>query len=721
MKSGELFSGRYQLVEALGQGGYGEVWRAKDRELCRPVALKILRADASGDVAEKRFRREAMITARLQHPGLVVVYDVGQDHGRTFIVMELLEGADLAHVLRNAPAGLPVQRVIDVARQALEAVAAAHDRAVVHRDLKPANLFLQADGRIKVCDFGIAYSSDSTKGLTPDGQVMGTFEYLSPEQCRAEQVDARSDLYSFGCVLYALLTGAPPFTGAPPVGLLMRHLQEAPRSPRSLRPDIPQELDNLVLGLLAKARDRRPASAKTVVRALGEVALKSRPSTAGRWHTVRPAPAQAGATGQAARHSPDGTTLRASPGAGSLLRGRYELLKEIAPRGPGGTWSAWDRTLDRGVTVRLLDATTSSRLDRARLDRDAKVGARSQHPGLPVVHDTDWESDQAFTVGEQVDADDLHDVLARSTGGLPLGEALQLARSLAEALAAAHGDSVAHLGLTWRNVLRRPDGSIAVCDFGITSAGPGGVGSGLFTAPEQWQDTQADRRADLYALGCLLHALYTARPPFRGNSPKQQAHLHRTQKAPLLRTVRPAVPAAVETLGSRLLAKEPDRRPTADETRAILTHLIDDGSGSARVKQGARFCAPVHAAHGTPYRAIGGSWSKGYHTGVDFPVPSGTDILAVAAGSVVSAGWGGSFGYQVVLRHDEGIFSQYAHLSAITVKDGQHIDVGQRVGRSGSTGNSSGPHLHFEIRKGPDYGSDIDPVAFLRSQGVDLN
>ncbi|MDX2760413.1 protein kinase domain-containing protein [Streptomyces europaeiscabiei] len=722
MKSGELFSGRYQLVEVLGHGGFGEVWRAEDQKLRRPVALKILRADASGDVAEKRFRREATITARLQHPGLVVVYDVGQDLGRTFIVMELLEGADLAHVLRSAPTGLPIRQVIDVARQALQAIAAVHERTVIHRDLKPANLFLQADGRIKVCDFGIAYSSDSTKGLTPDGQVMGTFEYLSPEQCRAEQVDARSDLYSFGCVLYALLTGAPPFTGFPQVGLLVRHLQEAPRSPRSLRPDIPQELDDLVLGLLVKdPRDRRPASAEAVVKALGELALKSRSSTAGRCRTVEPAPAPAGATRRATRRSPDGTTLRTSPGAGSLLRGRYELLEEIAPRGPGGTWSARDRALDRRVTVRLLDATTSARLDRARFDRDARVGARARHPGLLVVHDTDWEGDQAFTVGEPVDADDLHGVLARSTGGLPLGEALQLSRSLAEALAAAHGDSVAHLGLTWTNVLRRPDCSIAVCDFGTTDAVPGGVGNGLFTAPEQWQDVRADGRADLYALGCLLYALYTARPPFRGNGPKQQAHLHRTQEAPLLRAVRPAVPAAVETLGSRLLAKEPDRRPTADETRITLAHLANDGSGRARITRGARFCAPVDAKRGTPYRAIGAVWSKGYHTGVDFPLPSGTSVRAVAAGSVVSAGWAGSFGYQVVLRHDEGIYSQYAHLCALSVKAGQRIDVGQRVGRSGSTGNSDGPHLHFEIRKGPGYGSDIDPVAFLCTQGVHLN
>ncbi|OIJ92659.1 transglycosylase family protein [Streptomyces colonosanans] len=128
--------------------------------------------------------------------------------------------------------------------------------------------------------------------------------------------------------------------------------------------------------------------------------------------------------------------------------------------------------------------------------------------------------------------------------------------------------------------------------------------------------------------------------------------------------------------------------------------------------------APVHAALGTPYRAAGSSWSKGYHTGVDFPVPTGTSVKTVAAGHVVSAGWGGSFGYQVVIRHADGHYTQYAHLSAISVKDGQSVGAGQRIGRSGSTGNSTGPHLHFEVRTGPGFGSDIDPIAYLRARGV---
>ncbi|MER5835927.1 transglycosylase family protein [Streptomyces sp. NPDC002130] len=155
--------------------------------------------------------------------------------------------------------------------------------------------------------------------------------------------------------------------------------------------------------------------------------------------------------------------------------------------------------------------------------------------------------------------------------------------------------------------------------------------------------------------------------------------------------------------------KEQPKERAKDESR-------ERADRSTATRQG--FVAPVNASLGTPYRKAGSSWSKGYHTGIDFPVPTGTSVKSVASGSVVSAGWGGSYGYQVVVRHADGRYSQYAHLSAISVRDGQSVSAGQRIGRSGSTGNSSGPHLHFEVRTGPGFGSDVDPVAYLRAGGV---
>lgn len=163
--------------------------------------------------------------------------------------------------------------------------------------------------------------------------------------------------------------------------------------------------------------------------------------------------------------------------------------------------------------------------------------------------------------------------------------------------------------------------------------------------------------------------------------------------------------------------KKPTGKKSTDDKS---TDDKSTGKKSATEKKstGRSLVAPVDAGLGTPYHATGSSWSKGYHTGVDFPVPTGTSVKSVAPGTVVSAGWGGSFGYQVVVRHSDGRYSQYAHLSAISVRDGQSVGAGQRIGRSGSTGNSTGPHLHFEVRTGPGFGSDIDPLAYLRAGGV---
>jgi murein DD-endopeptidase MepM/ murein hydrolase activator NlpD len=196
-----------------------------------------------------------------------------------------------------------------------------------------------------------------------------------------------------------------------------------------------------------------------------------------------------------------------------------------------------------------------------------------------------------------------------------------------------------------------------------------------------------------------------ARPEKRHTDPgKQRGTAQKTspgaEKAP------PKAERKPSTTERKPSKAAPEQRKPSRSTERTRNH-----AGASRV-------APVDAALGTPYHKAGSYWSKGYHTGVDFPVPTGTSVKAVAAGRVVAAGWGGSFGYEVVVRHDDGRYSQYAHLSAISVKTGQSVGAGQRLGRSGSTGNSTGPHLHFEVRTGPGFGSDIDPVAYLRAGGV---
>ncbi|CAL9352171.1 transglycosylase family protein [Streptomyces sp. enrichment culture] len=190
-------------------------------------------------------------------------------------------------------------------------------------------------------------------------------------------------------------------------------------------------------------------------------------------------------------------------------------------------------------------------------------------------------------------------------------------------------------------------------------------------------------------------------------------------KAPAKPSSASPKPSGKKAAAPRTEQKKTEKTEKKDAPRTEKrTEDRADRSGSASTA--AKRVAPVSAALGTPYHKAGSAWSKGYHTGVDFPVPTGTPVKSVGAGTVVAAGWEGSFGYQVVVRHADGRYSQYAHLSAISVRNGQSVGAGQRIGRSGSTGNSSGPHLHFEVRTGPGFGSDVDPLAYLRAGGVKI-
>src|SRR5580693_9504688 len=274
MQAGLELSGRYALEELLGSGGMGEVWRAVDRQLDRPVAVKVLRDRYADPGVVRRFQQEARISARLQHSGIAVVHDAGEHDGQLFIVMELLRGEDLAAMLERAPAGLPLATAVSVATQAAEALAAAHVGGVIHRDLKPANLFLLPGGQLKICDFGIARTTDASTGLTGTGTFIGTPAYMSPEQwVDGKSVDKRSDLYSLGCVLYALLVGQPPFHSGELPTLIYSHLNTTPASVRTIRPEVPARLDRLVCELLAKKPADRPSDAgevAAVLRSIGD-------------------------------------------------------------------------------------------------------------------------------------------------------------------------------------------------------------------------------------------------------------------------------------------------------------------------------------------------------------------------------------------------------------------------------------------------------------------
>src|SRR5579864_1766748 len=258
MTQPRLLGGRYELDGVVGRGGMAEVYRARDIRLDRIVAVKTLREDLARDQTfQARFRREAQSAASLNHPSIVAVYDTGEDDSGSshvpFIVMEYVDGQTIRDLLRGDRRLMP-ERALEITDGVLRALDYSHRHGIVHRDIKPGNVMLNRHGEIKVMDFGIARAlSDAQATMTQTAQVIGTAQYLSPEQARGERVDSRSDLYSTGCLLYELLTGRPPFTGDSPVAIAYQHVRENPIPPSRVDPEVPPWADAIVLKAMAKS------------------------------------------------------------------------------------------------------------------------------------------------------------------------------------------------------------------------------------------------------------------------------------------------------------------------------------------------------------------------------------------------------------------------------------------------------------------------------------
>ena len=258
MTQPRLLGGRYELDGVVGRGGMAEVYRARDIRLDRIVAIKTLRADLARDqIFQARFRREAQSAASLNHPNIVAVYDTGEDMATglpvPYIVMEFVDGRTVRDLLQDGHRLLP-ERSLEIIDGVLRALDYSHQAGIVHRDIKPGNVMVTRNGDVKVMDFGIARAmSDAQATMTQTAQVIGTAQYLSPEQARGERVDSRSDLYSTGCLLYELLTGRPPFTGDSPVAIAYQHVRENPIPPTRVDPDVPPWADAIVLKAMAKS------------------------------------------------------------------------------------------------------------------------------------------------------------------------------------------------------------------------------------------------------------------------------------------------------------------------------------------------------------------------------------------------------------------------------------------------------------------------------------
>ncbi|SEK50605.1 protein kinase domain-containing protein [Streptacidiphilus jiangxiensis] len=331
---GRILANRYELTALLGRGGMGEVWTARDTRIERQVAVKLLKHDPGTDDAAELFLREARTAGGLTHPGIVTIHDLGQDDdGTLYLVMELLTGRDLAQVLRHdGPPALDA--ALDWTAQMCDALTVAHDAGIVHRDLKPANVLLTPAGTVKILDFGIARY---TSTITQASRIIGTPHYMPPERLMGKTGDGRGDLYSLGCMLHELLTGATPFTDPDTAALMFAHVQRAPEPPSLLRPGLPPTVDELVLDLLAKAPEDRPPTARAVTdRIRSLISTPAKPGRAGYSPTVidlpEPDPAPAlDPAGPAPAPAPAPATPTPSIESLSLPDAAYELGRLPVP------------------------------------------------------------------------------------------------------------------------------------------------------------------------------------------------------------------------------------------------------------------------------------------------------------------------------------------------------------------------------------------------------
>ncbi|MEV8586621.1 protein kinase [Streptomyces sp. NPDC051180] len=352
-----LVADRYRLHVCIGRGGMGEVWQATDEVLGRAVAVKLMLAQGTDPSAADRFRLEAQTAARLSHPHVVGVFDFGTWDGKLFLVMELVEGDSLAGSPSDTSA-LPAERVAVVAAHAAAGLAAAHRQGVVHRDIKPGNLLVDAEGTVKLADFGIArFVDDPSAALTTTGQIVGTGLYLAPERALGQPASPASDVYSLGCVLYQLLTGRTPFRADTATALLYQHIDTPPVPPTRLGVALPPEFESYLLSLLAKQPEQRP-SAQAIADWFSSGAWRSSPR-----------PARVQARPPHSRHHGGGPAVAAGPapthGSAPLPSAAPMPVPGTGPMAGTGSRRAGSSRPSTGPVAARVPAPASRRRERS--------------------------------------------------------------------------------------------------------------------------------------------------------------------------------------------------------------------------------------------------------------------------------------------------------------------------------------------------------------------
>ena len=571
---GRLVDGKYRVVSLLGSGALGRVYRAQHIQLGRTVAVKVTESPNSDKEGIERFGREAVLVARLKHPGLVAVYDFGVADGiGAYLVMEYVDGPSLREELRRGP--LPPERAVAVGVQVCDALDAAHSIDLVHCGISPDNILLERTAKgetAKVADFGIARlagAPDTTPVRAAPGLVIGDPPYMPPEQWAGGHLDERTDIYSVGCVLYEALTGRTPFSASDPIAVGRLHIGEIPAKPSSITPEIPADLESAILRALAKRPEDRFRSAREFAEALAS-ADGPRKNASDRTSGV--------GSGQP-RPAVNPTPTELSPGF--VVNGRYRITGRLGQGGMGVVFEAVDERF--GSPVALKKTLVEGEALRDAFEREARLLNELRHGALPFVFDYFFEGGAQFLVMQYVPGEDLSQKLVRNGAPFRADAVLAWADQLLDALEYLHSRTrpVIHRDIKPQNLKLTPEGSIILLDFGLAKGHPeyasrlSGASVGGFTphyAPlEQMRGQGTDVTSDLYALGATLYHLLTGVVPPDAVTRAEEALNHRQDPLRPASKIAPAVPTTVSDILLRAMAMRRDARfGSASAMRAAL-------------------------------------------------------------------------------------------------------------------------------------------------------
>lgn len=547
MQSGRTIL-HYRILEKIGEGGMGEVYKAEDLKLGRQVALKVLPASATADNnAKRRLLQEARAASALNHSNIVTIYSIEEADGFDFIVMEYVEGETLRSVIGRGP--LEVSRLLELSSQIADALFAAHSAGLIHRDIKPSNILVTPRGQAKILDFGLAKSVQladqkvsmelTLSKLTQTGMIVGTVAYMSPEQTRGESLDFRTDIFSLGCVLYEAATGKVPFTGPSVLSVLHEIATADPPAPSTISASVPQGLDAIIKRALAKDPAQRYGSASELAAAL----------------------------------------------RGLRFGNRYQILREIGRGGMGVVYLARDPMLERDVAIKVITPDAMGPDAAARFQREARVVAKMDHPAIVSIYDIGEHGGSLFFVMPYVPGTSLRDFLKEET--LSLGDVIDIGIQTADALEYSHSKGVVHRDIKPENILVTRGESAAaeirvrVTDFGLAMATAQShltktgtlVGTISYLSPEQLSQRELDGRSDIYSLGTVLYECLVGEPPFSGEIQSVLYRIaHETPPAP--RLLGREVPEELEQIVMRCLEKDSAKRPqrAREVAEALIRH-----------------------------------------------------------------------------------------------------------------------------------------------------